>query len=66
MCATAQCAQIEAIRDAASNVAVLDNTVLPAEASAGPEVDELYVGFLQNHLSLPAYVISRAAPNACP
>ncbi len=57
---------LEAIGDAASNTPVLDNTVLPAEACAGPEADELYVGFLQNHLSLPAYVISRAAPNACP
>jgi len=57
---------LEAIGDAASNMAVLDDTVLPAEACAGPEADELYVGFLQNHLSLPAYVISRAAPNACP
>jgi hypothetical protein len=57
---------LEAVGDAASNTAVLDETVLPAEACAGPEADELYVGFLQEHLSLPAYVISRAAPNACP
>lgn len=57
---------LEIISDAASNMAVLDGTVLPAEACAGPEADELYVGFLQGHLALPAYVISRAAPNACP
>lgn len=57
---------LEAISDAASNTNVLDDTVLPAEACAGTEADELYVGFLTNHLSLPAYVISRAAPNACP
>jgi len=57
---------LEAIGDAASNTAVLDGSVLPAEACAGPEADEVYVQFLSNHLSLPAYVISRAAPNACP
>jgi hypothetical protein len=57
---------LEIIHDAASNTAVLDGSVLPAEACAGTEADELYAAFLPDHLSLPPYVISRAAPNACP
>lgn len=58
---------LETIAGSASNLTIVEDSVMPAEPCIGPEGDEIYVAFLTEHLStLPASVTSRAAPNACP